>query len=317
MDEIIVVESTIYQPDRNPALVYLSSLSTNSQRIQRQSLEVIAGIVQPGCAYDVFPWHTMRYQHAQAIRTRLAELYSFNTANRHLAALRGVLKESWRLGWLSAEDYHRAVDIKAVPGSSAKQAERGRHLKIGELTAMIESCADGSVIGARDAAIISVGYGCGLRRAELAALAIADYDKAERRIVVREGKGRKERFVPLNQSIIDALDAWLTARGSAPGGLFLQVLKNGRLVGRGITDHGVYRILEERAKTAKVSKFAPHDLRRTFAGDLLDAGVDLATVQNLMGHSNANTTAGYDRRDAKAKVDAVNKLFIPYVKKGK
>ena len=57
-------------------------------------------------------------------------------------------------------------------------------------------------------------------------------------------------------------------------------------------------------------------LRRTFAGDLLDAGVDLSTVQKLMGHANANTTAGYDRRGAPeghpAKRDAVRKLQVPY-----
>ncbi len=54
------------------------------------------------------------------------------------------------------------------------------------------------------------------------------------------------------------------------------------------------------------------DLRRTFAGDLLDTGVDLATVQKLMGHSDANTTARYDRRGEQAKRHAVRMLHVPY-----
>ena len=85
----------------------------------------------------------------------------------------------------------------------------------------------------------------------------------------------------------------------------------------GLTAQSVYDILSKRADQAGVKKFSPHDLRRTFAGDLLDAGADLATVQKLMGHANANTTAAYDRRDAKSKRAAVDKLHVPYRKQDK
>lgn len=59
----------------------------------------------------------------------------------------------------------------------------------------------------------------------------------------------------------------------------------------------------------------PHDLRRAFAGDLLDAGADIATVQKLMGHASANTTAGHDWRGENAKRSAVKKLHVPYVRR--
>ena len=90
------------------------------------------------------------------------------------------------------------------------------------------------------------------------------------------------------------------------------VRKGDHVTQDGLTAQTVYDVLARRADQAGVKKFSPHDLRRTFAGDLLDAGADLATVQKLMGHANANTTAGYDRRDARAKKDAVNKLHVPY-----
>ena len=63
---------------------------------------------------------------------------------------------------------------------------------------------------------------------------------------------------------------------------------------------------------AGAARFSPHDLRRTFAGDLLDVGVDLATVQSLIGHRNANTTVRCDRRGKLAKRDGVRQLRVPY-----
>ena len=65
-----------------------------------------------------------------------------------------------------------------------------------------------------------------------------------------------------------------------------------------------------------IARFSPHNLLQTFAGDLLDVGVDLATVQSLMGPSNANTTARYDRRGERAKRDGVRLLHVPYRKLG-
>lgn len=79
-----------------------------------------------------------------------------------------------------------------------------------------------------------------------------------------------------------------------------------------LTEQGIYHILTRRGQEAQVPHFTPHDLRRTFAGDLLDVGADLPTVQKLMGHSNANTTAHYDRRGERSKRSAVQKVHVPY-----
>lgn len=299
--------------DQNPALVYLVKLAPGSRRTMRDALTNIAGLIIEGADLTSFPWGSLRYQHTQAIRAKLAANYSPATANKMLSALRGTLKEAWRLGQMSAEDYQKAIDLDAIRGQKAKQAEKGRHLAAGELTALLGACADGTAAGARDAAIIAVGYTCGLRRAELAGLLLEDFDADAGALTIRRGKGNKERVVPVLNGTLDALLDWLHVRGPWAGPLFTRVLKGDHVKAtEGITQQTIYDLLTRRAEQAGVKAFSPHDLRRTFAGDLLDAGADIATVQKLMGHSSVTTTAGYDRRDAKAKRAAVNKLHVPY-----
>ncbi len=71
-------------------------------------------------------------------------------------------------------------------------------------------------------------------------------------------------------------------------------------------------MLTRRAADAGVKRFSPHDLRRTFVGDLLDAGADISVVAKMAGHSSVNTTARYDRRPEQAKQQAAEMLHVPY-----
>lgn len=310
-----------YSADKHPALVYLASLAASSRRPMAQSLNAIANVIglpqaftEDGkeITFTLVSWGLMRYEHTQAIRTQIAERYSATTANRHLSALRGVLKEAWRLGYMSAEDYQRAIDLKPVKGQKVKQAETGRHLDSGEIKGLMDACYDGTNAGTRDAAIIAVGYGCGLRRSEIANLELADYDHDKGALLIRQGKGNKERVAYLPGGATAALDAWLSIRGNDAGPLFYSTRRGDHIESKGLTAQAIYNILASRAEGAGIKRFTPHDLRRTFAGDLLDAGEDISTVQKMMGHSNVNTTAGYDRRDSKAKKKAASKLHVPY-----
>jgi site-specific recombinase XerD len=97
------------------------------------------------------------------------------------------------------------------------------------------------------------------------------------------------------------------------------VLKNGRLVRepqgqlRGLSGSAVWSICKERGRKAGIQPPAPHDLRRTWTGDLLEAGVDLATVQKMAGHASVSTTGRYDRRDQGMQRTAARRLDVPYL----
>lgn len=296
--------------DQNPAAVYLAGLAPGSQRTMHHALATIADLLVPGASADTLPWPALRYAHTQAIRAALAARYDARTANKVLSALRGVLKAAWRLGEIATDDYMAAVDVPNVKVDKPEQAA-GRALSLGEVMALVAACADDTPAGARDAAILGLGYAAGLRRAELAGLDRADYADADGWLTVR-GKRNKTRRVPVANGARAALDDWLRIRGDDPGPIFWHINRASRLVNRRLTTQGIYVILARRAERAGVASFSPHDLRRTFAGDLLDAGADLATVQKLMGHSNPATTAGYDRRGERAKLDASKRLHYPY-----
>ena len=295
--------------DRNPAAVYLAGLSTEpGRRAQRQALAKIAELL----GYDdllTVDWAALRFQHTTAIRSKLVAEYKPATVNRMLCALRGTLKAAWRLGIMTAEDYHRAADVQAATGQTLPA---GRSAASGELAAILRACEnDITPAGARDAAMIAIAYICGLRRAELVGVDLGDYNDqtGELRIM---GKRRKERIVYPAGSAAQALADWLAIRGGEPGPLFYPINKGGRLAARRMTSQAYYNILQNRIDAAGVKDLSPHDLRRTCASDLLDAGVDIATVAKLLGHASVTTTQRYDRRPEAAKRKAAGLLHIPY-----
>ncbi len=155
-------------------------------------------------------------------------------------------------------------------------------------------------------------YVGGVRRSELAGLDLADWTPDPPTLRVRRGKGDKERLVALAGGAARAVADWLALRGDRPGGLFLPVTQTGRIEGERLSSNAVYKVLRKRLGQAGVAKLSPHDFRRTFVGDLLDAGIDLATVQQLAGHASVTTTARYDRRGEATKRKAVEVLHFPY-----
>ena len=121
-------------PDRHPYRVYLARLpSPQSRRTMATAAEGIARALSGGVwGADALPWPALRYQHTAAIRAALAQRYAPATANRALSCLRGILREAWRLGQMTAEEFHKAADLERIQG---ERLPKGRALPAGELKA--------------------------------------------------------------------------------------------------------------------------------------------------------------------------------------
>lgn len=295
--------------DRNPAAVYLAGLgSEKSRRSMRSALALLAA--ELGAEVEVFPWASLRYAHVAALRARLAARLSPSTVNHALSALRGVMREASRLGLCSREDAAGACDVSNVKGS---REPAGRALAAEERIALAGACNTSTPAGARDAALLALALGTGMRRAELAGLTLAAVDLAASSVRII-GKGNRERTVYLAAWALAAVRAWLAIRGSAQGPLLARVNKGGHvdLGGGPMSDEAIRFLLARLASRAGVGAFSPHDARRSFVSELLDAGADISTVQKLAGHAQVTTTQRYDRRGERAKRGAVSLLADPF-----
>ncbi len=289
-----------------PAQLYLAGLSSGSQGM-RQSLDIIAGILDDSHDAESYPWHEVTYRESMAVRIALTERYKPATVNKMLSALRGVLKQTWRLGLVDADAYRRAADVENVRNSNLLS---GRALASEEIGKLFATCTAETPKDARDAALLAVLYGCGLRRGELAGLDVDDFDSDDCSIVVH-GKRNKLRTVYLAGNGCQHVERWFRHRGDAPGPLFCPVDQTGEIRISRLRGESVAYIVKRLQQTAGVEQFSPHDLRRSFVTALLDAGEDVLTVQKLAGHADVTTTARYDRRGEQAKRQAVQSLDLP------
>ncbi len=294
----------------NPAVVYRESLSSGSYWAVRHSLETIARILGGEDADPwTFPWHRLTYQHTARVRREILARYAPETVNKMITMLRGVLKQAWRLGLMNHEDYARAADVDRV---RVRPVHRVRAVTPEEIGALFAACAvDASAAGRRDAAILAVLYGGGLRRAELCGLDLADFQENERGLLVRKGKGRKGRKIYLNRQVCQYLAAWLRKRGHEPGPLFCPINSAGKVRLTRLRGETIWYLVGRRQREAGLEGISPHGMRRAFVTGLLEAGVDVFTVQKLAGHADTGPTARYDRRGEEAKREATEVLRLP------
>ena len=152
-----------------------------------------------------------------------------------------------------------------------------------EVSRLIQAAAHG-----RDRVLLQVAYGCGLRLSELLSLQVGDIDSARMVLHVRQGKGRKDRLVPLSVRLLEELRAyWRLCRPAT-------WLFPGKKADQPITNGNVQRNFRRIARRAGLTKrCSMHTLRHSYATHLLEAGVDLLTLKALLGHRNLDTTARY------------------------
>ncbi len=171
------------------------------------------------------------------------------------------------------------------------------HLSIEQMVRFIEAPETESVLGKRDRAILELLYASGLRVSELVGLNLLDIDFNNQTLRVK-GKGRKERMVPFGNHAKAALEIYLGVRGE----LLIEADPDDRdplavfmnYQGTRITTRSVGRMLDKYCKEcAEIPHVSPHALRHSFATHLLDAGADLRTIQELLGHVRLSTTQQY------------------------
>ena len=248
----------------DPASAYLAGLGPGSRRTMREALVKLAGWASDGrCDPHDLPWHLLRLDHTAALRTRLCATLAPATANKHMAALRGVLKQCWQQGRLSADDYHRIVDLPPIRGESPR---RSVALRAEDFERISRICAaDGTASGARDEALLGLLRGSSLRRAEAVALDLADYDPAAGTITVRGSTGAANRRLAAPAAARRSLDRWIQVRGREPGPLFNPVNKGGRIEKRRLSEQAIYIACQKRANEAGLPPTSPEDLRRVHA----------------------------------------------------
>jgi integrase/recombinase XerC len=245
-----------------------------------------------------------RIEHTQ-IRAYLGTLYdrglSKASAARALAAIRSWFK------WLARGGYveQNAASLVATP-------KLPKHLprvpSIEQMNRVVDTVGeDAASWPARDAAILELLYGCGMRNAELVALDVQDIHWANEVILVH-GKGKKQRYAPLGDAAAQALRTYLgersarlaaatAGRGWSTTAVFLNLQLRGldhpggeaRLTTRSV-GRIVKRIAVRRGLSAEVH---PHTLRHAFGTHLLEQGADLRAIQELLGHERLSTTQRY------------------------
>ena len=314
----------------SPVAAYVRSLTTDAGRASTmQALSLAADHLAPGflppskgrgragngaarfAKTCTLPFHQLRVDRLSEFRASLMRSgAAAATANKVLAAVKGVLQQCWQQELVDGETLARAkAALKSVKGSTLP---KGRHLPKTEIARLFRAISKTpNPAAARDAAMLAL-LCIGLRRAEVAGLKMGDYDSNTGKLVVR-GKGNKERAVFLTNGAKSAVEDWIAIRGESPSEwLLLQVNKGGKIAADGITAQSVYAALGKRAEQAGL-QVSPHDFRRTFIGEALSAGVDVVTVQHLAGHSSPSTTSRYDRRGDQTKREAMAVVSVPYL----
>jgi integrase/recombinase XerC len=238
------------------------------------------------------------------IRRWVSQMHSGGRSGRGIA----LILSGWRgfYTWLGREGVVQSNPVQDVRAPKAPKP-LPKALSVDDAMQLAEFSATPDVtdpwLECRDAAMVELLYGCGLRVGELVGLDAQasntakgwlDLEGAEAHVL---GKGSKRRSVPIGSKALDAVRAWLVVRDQG----FLSEVQNALFIGRHgtrLTAQGIWQRLKQRSLKAGLSTpVHPHMLRHSFASHLLQSSSDLRAVQELLGHANISTTQVYTRLD--------------------
>jgi integrase/recombinase XerC len=227
---------------------------------------------------------------ADHVRSYLAELMKNQAARATVQRRLSAIKAFFR--------YRETTIGAASPARTIRSPKNERRLpsilqedEVRRLLELPSSPDDSTPAAIRDRAIFETLYSSGLRVGELVGLNWRDIDEELGMVMIRAGKGNKDRLVPLGEPALDALKKWKTAMPVAweHDGPVITNLRGGRL-----TTRSVEMILQRRIEAAGIATaVTPHGLRHSFATHMLGNGADLRSIQEMLGHASLATTQRY------------------------
>jgi integrase/recombinase XerD len=228
-------------------------------------------------------WKLDLKDYLQWIEEARQQGHSPKSLTKHLSHLRGLLDYAWRSGRADRNvlDGFQLQDggARAVPS----------FLTIEQARQLVTACPAGTATERAERTVILLLYGCGLRTSELCNLSIQDVHRDRREIFVERGKGSRQRFIPIPEAVFVELLAYLLERAGKRGPLFRTGVKQHRISPKWV-GNAVHRAAQraglDRTVTAKT-------LRHSYATHLMDRGVDLAVISELMGHRSPTETGIY------------------------
>lgn len=210
---------------------------------------------------------------------------------RYLAVERGYSKNSLYGAVKAIQAFYRFLGMETA--AALKPPRRGdplpKYLSPEETRRLLEAAQKSR---RNFAILVTLGY-TGLRVSELCALRVEDIDFGGRTLVVRHGKGDKDRVVPLDEKCVMALRGYLAEEGMPPSGVLFRSSR-----GQPLYPRAVQRMIKTYAKRAGIARVVtPHVLRHTFATTLLANGADIRIIQKILGHRSIATTQIYTHVD--------------------
>ncbi len=228
------------------------------------------------------------------IRTFMGHLYRRELEKSSIARKLSCLRSFFRYLYRKGKIKNNPAEIVSSPKLERKLPV---HLSEDEIMKLLSGIDTSDELGKRNRAILELIYATGIRISELEGLNLEHLDKQKRFVRVR-GKGKKERMIPYGEKASEALGEYLPARRAIlkeanedtkdEKALFLNY-KGGRLTARS-TRRILKKVLKKTSLSAGIS---PHALRHSFATHLLNAGADLRSIQEFLGHSDISTTQKY------------------------
>jgi integrase/recombinase XerC len=211
------------------------------------------------------------------------------TVNRKISSLRSFYKYLLRAG----KNNSNPAEMVQTPKIEKYMPT---FLSVDETFQLLDTQSDNSISGLRDHAMLELFYSSGLRLSELAGLNVTDFDFNQALVKLR-GKGKKERIVPVGREALQAIEEYIKVTADVRKGNDDDVFKNPLFLnvrGKRITTRSIARIVDATTMKSGIGrKISPHALRHSFATHLLNAGADLRSIQELLGHESLSTTQKY------------------------